>query len=90
MLRTNKSWSLIGWIAYTLALLIAFGTRHINYVLVIWLPLAMAGCLLWQRSRGQRRLRSGLLKIGIALACFVGLILVIIVLGAIVGVATSN
>jgi hypothetical protein len=68
-LRTSKSQSLAAWTAYTLALLIAFGTRHINYALVIWLPLAMAGCLLWQRSRGQWRLRPGLVKIGIALAC---------------------
>jgi len=68
-LRTSKSSALAGWIAYTLALLIAFGTRHINYALVVWLPLAMAGCLWWQRSRGQRRLRPGLVKIGIAVAC---------------------
>lgn len=65
----RKSSSLIGWIAYTFALLIAFGTRHINYALILWLPLAMAGYLWWQRSLGQRRLRSDLVKIGIALAC---------------------
>jgi hypothetical protein len=68
-LRTSKRSALAGWIAYTLALLIAFGTRHINYALVVWLPLAMAGCLWWHRSRGQRRLRPGLVKIGIAVAC---------------------
>jgi hypothetical protein len=61
--------SLAGWIAYTFALLIAFGTRHINYALVLWLPLALAGCLFWQRPPGQRRLRPGLIKIGIAVAC---------------------
>lgn len=67
--RTGKTLSLAVWIAYTLALLIAFGTRHINYALVVWLPLAFAGCLWWQRSRGQQRLRPGLVRIGIAVAC---------------------
>jgi hypothetical protein len=68
-LRTSRSSSVAGWIAYTVALLIAFGTRHINYALVLWLPLALAARLLWHRSPGRRLSRPVLISLAIALAC---------------------
>jgi hypothetical protein len=65
--RRSSSW--LRWIVFTIALLTAFGTRHINYFFVFWLPLVIAGHLLWSLRRRRRILIPDLAKIGIAVAC---------------------
>jgi hypothetical protein len=57
------------WIVFTIALLAAFGTRHINYFFVFWLPLVIAGHLLWSLRKRRRILTPDLAKLGIAVAC---------------------
>ena len=65
----RRSSSRLRWIVFTIALLAAFGTRHINYFFVFWLPLMIAGNLLWSLWRRRRILVSDLAKLGIAIAC---------------------
>jgi hypothetical protein len=65
----QRSSSPTRWIVFTLALLAAFGTRHINYLFVFWLPLLVSGRLLWSLWRQRRILTPDLAKLGIALAC---------------------
>jgi len=65
----RRSSSRLRWIVFTIALLAAFGTRHINYFFVFWLPLVIAGNLLWSLWRRRRILVSDLAKLGIAIAC---------------------
>src|ERR1700678_4267806 len=57
------------WIVFTIALLAAFGTRHINYLFVLWLPLVITGHLIWSLWQRRRILVPDLAKLGIALAC---------------------
>jgi hypothetical protein len=57
------------WIVFTIALLAAFGTRHINYLFVLWLPLVIIGHLIWSLRQRRRILVPDLAKLGIALAC---------------------
>jgi hypothetical protein len=54
---------------FTIALLAAFGTRHINYLFVFWLPLVIAGHLLWSLRKRRRILTADLAKLGVAVAC---------------------
>jgi hypothetical protein len=65
----RRSSSRLRWIVFTIALLAAFGTRHINYLFVFWLPLVIAGHLLWSLWRRRRISISDLAKLGIAVAC---------------------
>jgi hypothetical protein len=65
----KRSSSLLRWIVFTLALLAAFGTRHIDYLFVFWLPLVIAGHLLWSLWKRRRILTLDLAKLGIAVAC---------------------
>jgi hypothetical protein len=65
----RRKTSLTGWIVFTITLLVAFGTRHINYLFVLWLPLVILGDLLWSLWRGRRILTPDLTKLGIAVAC---------------------
>lgn len=67
--KTGQNSSVVAWIAYTIALLIAFGTRHINYLLVLWLPLTLADYLLWYLSRRRRLFKPALIGLAIALGC---------------------
>ena len=59
------------WIAFALATFLVVGTRHINIVLAIWLPLTLAGMMSWrgcrQRSFDPRELR----RIFLSLLCAV-------------------
>jgi hypothetical protein len=57
------------WIVFTVALLAAFGTRHINYLFVLWLPLVIIGRLLFSLWQHRPISIRDLAKIGIALAC---------------------
>ena len=61
--------SILRWIVFTIALLAAFGTRHINYLFVLWLPLLITGHLLWSLWHRRRILVPDLAKLVIALAC---------------------
>jgi hypothetical protein len=65
----RRSSSRLRWIVFTIALLAAFGTRHINYLFVFWLPLVIAGHLLWSLWQRRRISISDLAKLGIAVAC---------------------
>jgi hypothetical protein len=65
----RRSSSRLRWIVFTIALLAAFGTRHINYLFFFWLPLVIAGHLLWSLWRRRRILIADLAKLGIAVAC---------------------
>ena len=65
----RRSSSPLRWIVFTIALLAAFGTRHINYLFVLWLPLVILGHLIWSLWQRRRILVPDLAKLGIALAC---------------------
>jgi hypothetical protein len=65
----SRSSSSLRWIVFTIALLAAFGTRHINYLFVFWLPLVIAGHLLWSLRKRRRILMADLAKLGVAVAC---------------------
>jgi hypothetical protein len=65
----RRSSSGLRWIVFGIALLAAFGTRHINYLFVLWLPLVIAGHLLWSLWHRRRILTADLAKLGIAIAC---------------------
>jgi hypothetical protein len=65
----RRSSTPLRWIVFTIALLAAFGTRHINYLFVFWLPLLIAGHLLWSLWRRRRIVIPDLAKLGIAVAC---------------------
>jgi hypothetical protein len=65
----RKRSSRLRWSVFTIALLAAFGTRHINYLFVFWLPLVIAGHLLWSLWQRRRILTPDLTKLGIAIAC---------------------
>ena len=51
----RSSSSPLRWIVFAIALFAAFGTRHINYLFVLWLPLVIAGHLIWSLRQRQRR-----------------------------------
>jgi hypothetical protein len=59
------------WIAFALAIFLVVGTRHINIVLAIWLPLTLAGIMIWRGSRQRSFDRHELARIGISLLCAV-------------------
>ena len=61
--------SLTAWVVFTIALLVAFGTRHINYLFVLWLPLVITGHLIWSLWRRRPIFIRDLTKLGIAIAC---------------------
>jgi len=63
----NNSW--VAWTVFSVALFAAMGSRHINCLFVLWLPLAMAGRLLWRWRRRQQFLSPDLAKLGLAVAC---------------------
>jgi hypothetical protein len=65
----RRSSTSLRWIVFTIALLAAFGTRHINYLFVFWLPLLIGGHLLWSLWRRRRIVIPDLAKLGIAVAC---------------------
>jgi hypothetical protein len=65
----RRSSTSLRWIVFTIALLAAFGTRHINYFFVFWLPLLIGGHLLWSLWRRRRIVIPDLAKLGIAVAC---------------------
>jgi hypothetical protein len=65
----RRSSSRLRWIVFAIALLAAFGTRHINYLFVLWLPLVIAGNLLWSLRQRRRILARDVAKLGIAIAC---------------------
>src|ERR1700741_4895990 len=65
----RRSSTSLRWIGFTIALLAAFGTRHINYLFVFWLPLLIGGHLLWSLWRRRRIVIPDLAKLGIAVAC---------------------
>ena len=65
----RRSSSRLRWIVFTIALLAAFGTRHINYFFVLWLPLVIIGHLLWSLRHRRPILIRDLARLGIALAC---------------------
>jgi hypothetical protein len=65
----RRSSSRLRWIVFAIALLAAFGTRHINYLFVLWLPLVIAGNLLWSLRQRRRILTRDVAKLGIAIAC---------------------
>ncbi|MBV8216354.1 MAG: hypothetical protein JOZ08_24310 [Verrucomicrobia bacterium] len=65
----RSSSSRLRWIVFTIALFAAFGTRHINYLFVLWLPLVMIGHLLWSLWQRRRILTPELAKLGLAVAC---------------------
>jgi hypothetical protein len=65
----GKKPSLGVWIVFTIALLIAFGTRHINYVFVLWLPLVIIGHLIWSLWQKRQILTQDLIRLGLAIAC---------------------
>lgn len=65
----RSSSSRLRWIVFTIALLAAFGTRHINYLFVLWLPLVIIGRLLWSLWQRRPFLIRDLAKLGIAVAC---------------------
>jgi hypothetical protein len=56
------------WAAFTIALIAVLGTRHINCVLVLWLPIAMGGSLLLRVYR-REPIRQALGKFGLAVIC---------------------
>src|SRR5258708_4694033 len=68
------------WTLYTIALFLAIGTRHINIVLALWLPIALSGVLFWRilarqpikQESVQLRPRATLLlamQVSVALFC---------------------
>jgi hypothetical protein len=59
------------WIAFALATLLVVGTRHINILLAIWLPLTLAGTVIWRVSRQRSFDRHELVRIFISLLCAV-------------------
>jgi hypothetical protein len=65
----RRSSSRLRWIVFAIALLAAFGTRHINYLFVLWLPLVIAGTLLWSLRQRRRILARDVAKLGLAIAC---------------------
>jgi hypothetical protein len=65
----RRSSSAMRWMVFTVALLAAFGTRHINYLFVLWLPLFSIGRLLWSLWHQRRILTPDLAKLGIAVGC---------------------
>jgi hypothetical protein len=65
----RNSSSYLRWIVFAITLLAAFGTRHINYLFVLWLPLVITGHLIWSLRQRQRILTPDLAKLGIAIAC---------------------
>jgi hypothetical protein len=65
----RRNSSRLRWIVFAIALLAAFGTRHINYLFVLWLPLVIAGNLLWSLRQRRRILTRDVAKLGIAIAC---------------------
>jgi hypothetical protein len=73
VLLGRPTWS--SWMIYTLALFLAAGSRHINLILLIWLPGTACLLLLWWflqnlviRSRLARRSRPGFQTTGRSLA----------------------
>src|ERR1700751_198797 len=65
----RSSSSRLRWIVFAIALLAAFGTRHINYLFVLWLPLVIAGNLFWSLRQRRSILTRYVAKLGIAIAC---------------------
>jgi hypothetical protein len=59
------------WIAFALATFLVVGTRHINIVLAIWLPLTLTGIMIWRGSRQRSFDRHELVRIIFSLLCAV-------------------
>jgi hypothetical protein len=59
------------WIAFALATFLVVGTRHINIVLAIWLPLTLTGIMIWRGSRQRSFVRHELVRIIVSLLCAV-------------------
>jgi hypothetical protein len=57
------------WIAFALAIFLVVGTRHINIVLAIWLPLTLAGMMIWRGWRLKSCDPHELVRIVISLLC---------------------
>jgi hypothetical protein len=65
----RRSSSPTRWIVFTIALFGAFGTRHINYLFMLWLPIVIIGRLVWSLWQQWRILTPDLAKLGVALGC---------------------
>ena len=65
----KNSSSRLRWAVFAIALLAAFGTRHINYLFVLWLPLVIGGHLIWSLGQRRRILAPDLAKLAIAITC---------------------
>jgi hypothetical protein len=57
------------WIAFTLAAFLVVGTRHVNIILTIWLPLTFAGMILWRGWCHRSLARPELMRMIISLLC---------------------
>jgi hypothetical protein len=56
------------WVAFTIVLIATIGTRHINCVLVLWLPIATGGSLLVRLFR-KEPIKLALSKFAVAVIC---------------------
>jgi hypothetical protein len=59
------------WIGFALATFLVVGTRHINILLAIWLPLTLAGMMIRRGWRQRSFDRHELVRVFVALLCAV-------------------